>query len=48
MSSGKAAKIFKISQDTAARYLKDLADKGILEIRGSGRSTHYLLMPAQQ
>ncbi|MCL2185526.1 MAG: Fic family protein [Treponema sp.] len=43
MSSGKAAKIFKISQDTAARYLKDLSDKGFLEVKGSGRSTHYVL-----
>ena len=47
MSSGKAAKIFTISQDTASRYLKDLADKGFLEIKGSGRSTHYVLIDAQ-
>ena len=45
MSSGKAAKIFNISQDTASRYLKDLADKGFLKIEGSGRSTHYVLKP---
>ena len=43
MSSGKAAKIFKVSQDTAARHLKELCDKGFLEIKGSGRSTHYVL-----
>ena len=43
LSSGKAAKIFKVSQDTAARHLKELCDKGFLEIKGSGRSTHYVL-----
>ena len=43
MSSSKAAKIFKVSQDTAARHLKDLCDKGFLEVKGSGRSTHYVL-----
>jgi len=43
MSSGKAAKIFKVSQDTAARHLKELCDKGFLEVKGSGRSTHYVL-----
>ena len=43
MTSGKAGKIFKVSQDTAARLLKDLADKDFLEIRGGGRSTHYAL-----
>jgi len=45
MTSGKAAKIFKVSQDTAARLLKDLCEKGFLEIKGSGRSTHYILKP---
>jgi len=43
LTSGKVAKIFKISQDTATRLLKDLVDKGIFEIIGSGRSTHYIL-----
>ena len=43
LSSGKTAKMFKISQDTATRLLRDLVDKGFLEIRGSGRSTHYVL-----
>ena len=44
LTSGKAAKIFKVSQDTAARHLKDLVDKGFLEVRGGGRSTHYVLL----
>jgi Fic family protein len=43
MSSGKAAKILKVSQDTAARLLKDLAERGLLEIKGAGRNTHYAL-----
>ena len=43
MSSGKAAKIFKVSQDTAARLLKDLVDRGFMAVCGSGRSTHYVL-----
>lgn len=43
MTSGKAAKIFNISQDTAARLLKDLVDRGFLSVRGAGRSTHYVL-----
>ena len=43
MTSGKAGKIFKISQDTAARLLKDLVDKGFLKVQGGGRSTHYVL-----
>jgi len=43
MTSGKAAKILKVSQDTAARALKDLAERGILSIRGAGRGTHYVL-----
>jgi len=43
MTSGKAAKILKVSQDTAARALKDLAERGFLSIRGAGRGTHYVL-----
>ena len=43
MTTGKAAKLFKVSQDTAARLMKDLADKGFLELRGAGRATHYVL-----
>ena len=43
MTSGKVAKICKISQDTATRLLQDLVDKNILEVRGGGRSTHYVL-----
>ena len=43
MTSGKAAKIFKISQDTATRLLKDLSERGFLSVQGAGRSTHYIL-----
>ena len=43
LTSGKVAKIFKVSQDTATRHLKDLVDKGFLEVKGGGRSTHYIL-----
>ena len=43
LTSGKAAKIYKVSQDTAARLLKDLVDRGFLKVQGGGRSTHYTL-----
>jgi Fic family protein len=43
LSSGKVAKIFKISQDTASRLLKDLESRGFLTVQGLGRSTHYVL-----
>ncbi|MDR1811287.1 MAG: Fic family protein, partial [Candidatus Fibromonas sp.] len=43
LTSGKVEKIFRISQDTAGRLLKDLVEKGFLEVRGAGRSTHYVL-----
>ncbi len=44
VSSGKAAKMFKISQDTASRLLKDLEARGFLAVQGAGRSTHYVLI----
>ena len=43
MTSGKAAKILKVSQDTAARALKDLVSRGFLSVQGAGRGTHYVL-----
>ena len=43
MTFGKVAKICKVSQDTAARLLSDLADKGFLAVKGGGRSTHYVM-----
>jgi Fic family protein len=43
LTSGKVEKIFKVSQDTATRLLKDLVNKGFLEVQGGGRSTHYVL-----
>jgi Fic family protein len=42
MTSGKVAKIFKVSQDTATRLLQDLVEKGFLKVQGGGRSTHYI------
>ena len=44
LTSSKAAKMYKVSQDTAGRLLKDLVDKGFLEVKGGVRSTHYVLM----
>ena len=44
LTSGKVEKIFKISQDTAIRMLRDLVEKGFLKVRGAGRSTHYVLV----
>ena len=43
LTSGKWAKICKCSQDTAARSIKYLIENNILEQKGSGRSTHYIL-----
>jgi len=43
LSSSKFAKIAKCSQDTAARLLKDLENKGILRQEGAGRNTGYLM-----
>lgn len=43
LTSGKVEKICKVSQDTATRLLKDLVNKGYLNIQGAGRSTHYTL-----
>ncbi len=45
LTSSKWAKIAKCSQDTAARDIQDLVNKGILvkDLAG-GRSTNYLLV----
>jgi predicted HTH transcriptional regulator len=32
-----------VSQDTAIRDIKDLVQKNLLEQKGQGRSTHYVL-----
>lgn len=46
LKSSKWAKIAKCSADTALRDIKDLVEKGILELEGSGgRSTNYQLIP---
>jgi len=42
LTSGKVGKICKVSQDTATRLLKDLVERGFLEVKGGGRSTHYV------
>jgi len=42
-TSGKAAKILKTSQPTVNRMLSELVEKGFLEMKGAGRSTHYVL-----
>lgn len=45
LQSSKWAKIFKCSQDTAIRDIKDLIDKGILQQEeAGGRSTSYRLI----
>jgi len=43
LTSSKWAKICKCSQDTANRSIKHLMELGILQQRGSGRGTHYIL-----
>jgi Fic family protein len=48
LSSGKTAKICKISQDTASRLLKDLEMRGFLKVQGAGRSTHYVLVTSAE
>jgi Fic family protein len=45
LTSSKWAKMTKVSQDTAARDIKDLIDKEVLRLADSGgRSTYYLLV----
>jgi Fic family protein len=46
MTAGKAAKICKVSAPTATRMLRDLTTRGFLEVRGAGRTTHYVLSDA--
>ena len=43
LTSGKVAKMLKISQPTAVRTLRDLVDKEFLDVSGAGCSTHYVL-----
>ncbi len=43
LTSSKWAKICKVSQDTAIRDIKDLVQKNLLQQKGQGRSTHYVL-----
>ncbi|MBR1608863.1 MAG: Fic family protein [Kiritimatiellae bacterium] len=43
LTSGKWAKIRKVSQDTASREIGTLVDAGILVRRGRARATHYVL-----
>jgi Fic family protein len=43
LTSSKWARICKVSQDTAIRDIKDLVQKNLLEQKGQGRSTHYVL-----
>lgn len=45
LTSSKWAKICKVSQDTASREIVELVSRGILKQEGSGRSTHYVLVP---
>ena len=47
LTSGKVAKICKVSQDTATRLLQNLAANGLLRVQGAGRGTHYVLNPRQ-
>ena len=42
-TSGKAAQILKTSQPTVNRMLSELVGKGLLKVKGAGRSTHYVL-----
>jgi len=36
--------LFSVVKDTAIRDLKDLMDKGIINQRGQGRATHYVML----
>lgn len=40
LTSSKWAKINKVSQDTASRYIKDLMEKDILQQADSGLDKH--------
>ncbi len=43
LTSSKWAKICKCSQDTAIRSINYLVENKVLEQKGAGRSTHYIL-----
>ncbi len=43
LSSGKYAKLAKVSQDTATRDLQHLVELGAFQKRGDGRNTHYVI-----
>ena len=43
LTSSKLAKICKCSQDTAIRSINYLVENKVLEQKGAGRSTHYIL-----
>lgn len=47
LTSGKWAKICKVSQDTAEREINALVAAGVLERRGAGRGTHYGMLNAE-
>jgi Fic family protein len=44
--SGEYQKLVGIVPDTARRDFDELIDKGLIEVRGVGRGTHYVLTPA--
>lgn len=44
MNAGKYKGIAGISKATATRHLQELTEKGVLKIKGAGRSTSYELM----
>lgn len=43
LASSKWGKLCGVSQDSAARDILDLVEKGILKQMGTGRGTHYIL-----
>ena len=40
-TNSEAAKLLGLSKNTARKYLQELIDKKILEVRGKGRATKY-------
>jgi predicted HTH transcriptional regulator len=44
--SGEYQKLVGIVPDTARRDFDELIDKGLIEVRGVGRGTHYVLTAA--
>jgi DeoR/GlpR family transcriptional regulator of sugar metabolism len=44
ISSAECVSLLKISRNTASRDLNKLVERGLLDLRGKGPATHYVLI----